>query len=202
VIDAREGIVLGTADLGGAPEQAVSDGEGAIYVNLSDKPRIAVVDAEHLRVRSFIDVPGKVALGSGLALDAKNHVLFAYYRASPPVAVILNAGTGRVIATLPTGPRVDTVAFNPNTMEAVSAEGVGSMTFIKEQSPTSFVVEQRLDTKLDAKTLALDSRTNRVFTMAPAFRPPPPDAPPPMPGRRPPRGPMVPGSFTLLMIGR
>jgi hypothetical protein len=103
--------------------------------------------------------------------------------------------------TLPTGTGVDTVAFNPATMEAISAENAGTMTFIKENSPTSFTVEQTLQTMVGAKTLALDTKTNHLLTMAAEFAPPAPDAPP-GPAGRPARGPMVPGSFSILMVGK
>jgi hypothetical protein len=201
VIDAKDGAVVGTLDLGGAPEEAVSDGKGAVYVNISDKANIAVVDAKTLTVKARYDMSSKGAGGSGLALDAKNHVLFAYYRGPSPVVVIVNADTGAIITTLPTGAGVDTVAFNPATMEAVSAEMAGTMTFIKEASPTSFAVEQTLPTMKGAKTLALDTKTGRLLTMSAEFGPPAPDAPPPPPGR-PARGPMVPGSFSILMVGK
>lgn len=201
VIDAAEGTVVKTLDLGGAPEQAVSDGKGTIYVNIADKANIAVVDANNLTVTAHYDVSSKGTGGSGLAFDAKNHVLFAYYRQPSPTVVIVNADNGNIITTLPTGTGVDTVAFNPATMEAISAEGGGSMTFIKEISPTNFVVEQTLKTMLGAKTLALDTKTNRLLTMAAEFGPPPPDAPP-GPAGRPARGPMVSGSFSILMVGK
>lgn len=201
VIDAKQGNVVGTLDLGGAPEQAVSDGHGTLYVNISDKANIAVVDARTLSVRTHYDLSSKGRGGSGLAFDAKHHILFAYYRQPSPIAVILNARDGRIITTLPTGQGVDTVAFNPATAEAISAETAGSMTFIRERSPTSFAVEQTLVTMKGAKTLALDTRTNHLFTETAEFEPTPPNAPP-GPGGRPPRGPMVPGSFTVLMIGR
>ena len=201
VIDAKEGTVVGTLDLGGAPEQAVSDGKGTVYVNISDKANIAVVDAKSMTVTAHYDVSTKGTGGSGLALDAKNHVLFAYYRQPSPTVVIVNADNGNIITTLPTGMGVDTVAFNPATMEAISAEGGGSMTFIKENSPTDFVVEQTLQTQVGAKTLALDTKTNHVLTMTAEFGPPLANAPP-RPGGRPPRGPMVPGSFSILMVGK
>jgi hypothetical protein len=200
VIDAKEGTVVGTLDLGGSPEQAVSNSKGTIYVNISDKANIAVVDAKSMTVTAHYDVSSKGSVGSGLALDAKNHVLFAYYRQSPTV-VILNADNGNIITSLPTGIGVDTVAFNPSTMEAISAENGGSMTFIKENSPTSFAVEQTLQTMAGAKTLALDTKTNHVLTMAAQFSPAPPNAPS-LPGGRPARGPMVPGSFTILIVGK
>jgi hypothetical protein len=96
---------------------------------------------------------------------------------------------------------VDTVAFNPSTMEAISAENSGSMTFIKENSPTSFTVEQTLQTMMGAKTLTLDTRTNHLLTMTAEFDPAPPHAPP-GPAGRPARGPMVPSSFSILMVGK
>lgn len=201
VIDAAEGTVVKTLDLGGAPEQAVSDGKGTIYVNIADKANIAVVDAKNLTVTAHYDMSSKGTGGSGLAFDAKNQILFAYYRQPSPIVVIVNAGKGNIITTLPTGMGVDTVAFNPATMEAISAEGGGSMTFIKEISPTSFVVEQTLQTMVGAKTLALDSKTNHLLTMAAEFGPPTPDAPP-GPAGRPARGPMLPASFSILMVGK
>jgi hypothetical protein len=201
VIDAADGTVVKTLDLGGAPEQAVSDGKGTIYVNIADKANIAVVDAKNLTVTAHYDMSSKGSGGSGLAFDLKNHILFAYYRQPSPTVVIMNADNGNIITTLPTGTGVDTVAFNPATMEAISAENAGTMTFIKENSPSSFVVEQTLETMVGAKTLALDTKTNHLLTMAAEFSPPPPDAPP-GPAGRPARGPMVPGSFSILMVGK
>jgi hypothetical protein len=201
VIDAKEGTVVGTLDLGGAPEEAVSNGKGTIYVNISDKANIAVVDAKNLTVTAHYDVSSKGASGSGLAFDAQNHVLFAYYRQPSPTVVIVNADNGNIITTLPTGMGVDTVAFNPATMEAISAEGGGTITIIKENSPTDFAVEQTLQTLVGAKTLALDTETNHVLTMTAEFGPPPANAPS-RPGGRPARGPMLPGSFSILMVGK
>ena len=202
VIDAAQGKVVGAIDLGGAPEEAVADGKGTVYINISNKSNVAVVDAATLAVKAHYDLSSKgVTGGSGLALDNKNGILFAYYRQPSPTVVILSAKDGTILATLPTGNQVDTVAFNPKTMEAISAEGGGTMTFIKESSPASFAVEQTLTTMPGAKTLAFDAKTGRLLTMTAEFAPPPADAPPPPPGR-PARGPMIPGSFTILMVGK
>jgi hypothetical protein len=201
IIDAKEGAVIGTLALGGGPEQAVSDGKGKIYVNISDKANIAVVDAKNMTVTAHYDMSSKGMGGSGLAFDAKNHILFAYYRQPSPVVAIVNADNGNIITTFPTGVGVDTVAFNPATMEAISAENGGTMTFIKENSPTSFVVEQTLQTKAGAKTLTLDTKTNHLLTMTADFEPAPANAPP-GPAGRPARGPMIPGSFSILMVGK
>ena len=201
IIDAKSGTVVKTLDLGGAPEEAVSDDKGTVYVNISDKANIAVVDAKNLTVTAHYDCSSKGEGGSGLSLDNKNHILFAYYRRPNPVVVIVNARNGNIITTLPTGMGVDTVAFNPETKEAISAEYAGSMTFIKENSPTDFSIEQTLQTMVGAKTLALDTKTGHLLTMAAEFGPPPADAQP-GPGGRPRRGPMVAGSFSILMVGK
>ena len=201
IIDAKTGTLVKTLDLGGAPEQAVSNGKGTIYVNIADKANIAVVDAKSLTVTAHYDMSSKGTGGSGLAFDAKNHILFAYYRQPSPVVVVVNADKGDIITTLPTGTGVDTVAFNAATMEAISAENGGTMTFIKENSLTDFTVEQTLQTMVGAKTLALDTKTSHLLTMAAEFGAPAPDAKP-GPAGRPARGPMIPDSFSILMIGK
>jgi hypothetical protein len=202
VIDGKEGTVVGTLDLGGQPEQAVSDGKGTVYVNIMDKANVAVVDAKNLTVTKHLDLSSKgVDAGSGLSLDAKNHVLFSYWRLPTPVVLIVNAENGNIIASFPTDVNVDTVGFNPATMEAISTAGGGSMIFIKENSPTSFEVEQRLKTMVGARNMVLDTKTNHIVSMAFEYGPLPADAPAPVPGRMA-LGPPLPGSFTLLMVGK
>lgn len=200
VIDAKDGSIVGTIDLGGAPEQAVSDGKGHVYIDIEDQGNIAVVDAKTMTVTAHYDVSGKAGTCAGLAIDAKNRILFAACR-QPHVMVILNADDGNVITTLPLAGVTDGAVFNPATMEAFSTHAEGTMTVIKENSPTSFVVEQNLTTMPSAKTLTLDTKTNRILSIAAMFDPPPPGTPPLSNGRVA-RGPMVPGSFSILVIGK
>jgi hypothetical protein len=135
-----------------------------------------------------------------LAIDAKNRVLFAACR-NPHVMVILNADDGNIITTLPLAGATDGAVFNPATMEAFSSHAEGTLTVIKENSPTSFAVEQDLTTMPSAKTLTLDSKTNRILSIAAMFDPPPAGAPAPSNGRVA-RGPMQAGSFSILMVGK
>jgi DNA-binding beta-propeller fold protein YncE len=205
VINAADGAVLGTIDLGGAPEQGVSDGKGHIYVDVEDKGNIAVIDANTMTVTAHYDLDGKGNQCAGLALDAKNEILFATCRA-PQGMVILNAKDGKIITTLPIGQGTDGAVFNPKTMEAFSSQGDGTLTIVKENSATDFVVEQNLQTMRGAKTLTLDSKTGHILLIAAESAPPPaPPAgtPPPAPGGRGGgRGSMVPGSFSILVVGR
>src|ERR1051326_5380532 len=82
---------------------------------------------------------------------------------NPATAVILNADDGKILTTLPIGKGTDGGGFNPSTMEAFSSQGEGTLTIIKENSPTSFEVEQTLQTKSRAKTCTLDTKNNQII---------------------------------------
>ena len=165
VIDGKDGSVVGTIDLVGAPEQAASDGNGRLYVDIEDKDKIAVVDVKSLKVVAQYDISGKGGGPGGLGLDTKNHILFAMCH-NPATCVILNADDGRIITTLPIGNGTDGGGFNPATMEAFSSQRDGTLTIIKENSPTSFEVEQTVQTKAGAKTCTLDSKKNQIVLIA------------------------------------
>lgn len=134
VINAADGAVLGTIDLGGMPEQAASDGKGHIYIDVEDKANIAVVDAKTMMVTAHYDMTGSGGTCAGLAMDAKNNILFAACR-MPANMVILSATDGKIITTLPINGGTDGALFNPNTMEAFSSHSDGTLVVIKENSP-------------------------------------------------------------------
>ena len=203
VINSADGSIVGTIDLGGAPEQAVSDGKGHLYVDIEDKDNIAVVDAKTMKVTANYDIAGKGGTCAGLAMDIKNRILFATCR-NPQNMVILSADDGKVITTLPIGQGTDGATFNPKTMEAFSSQGDGTLTIVKESSPTSFAVEQTLQTMRGGKTLTLDSKTGRIAIIAAEYGPPPAPAPDATPtkGGRGGRAPMLPDSFTILLVGK
>jgi DNA-binding beta-propeller fold protein YncE len=187
VIDSKDGSIVGTIDLGGAPEQAASDEHGHLYVDIEDKDNIAVVDVNTLKVTAHYDLGGKGHGPAGLGLDAKNHVLFAFCH-EPATAVILSSDDGKIITSLPIGNGTDGGGFNPNTLEAFSSQGDGTLTIIKETSPTSFEVEQNIKTKPRAKTCTLDTKTDRIIVIAVERPPTPPPAAgaPATPENRPP----------------
>jgi len=209
VIDAKDGSVLGAIDLGGVPEQGVGDGKGMLYVVMQDaQGSVAAVDVKTMKTVAHYPF-GDKGRCNGLALDAKNDVLFAACGSSgnppaqpaQPMMVILSAKNGKILANLPLAGGSDGAIFNPSTMEAFSTQGNGTLTIVKENSPTSFEVEQNLQTMNGARTIAFDSQTNHFFTMSqergPAAAPPPGGG-----GGRGGQGTAVPGSFTIVMIGK
>jgi DNA-binding beta-propeller fold protein YncE len=221
VFDAKEGTVVGTIDLGGVPEQGVVDGKGTLYVVMQDgEGSVTKVDVKTMKATAHFPFGDKGGSCNGLALDAKNHVLFAACGASgglqpavvgangqpqpqrqlpKPQMVILSADDGHIITTLPLAGGSDGAAFNPATMEAFSSHSNGTLTIVKEKSPTSFEVEQNLETMNGARTLTLDTKTGHIFVMSVERGPAPP---PPPGGGRGPGAPVIPGSFTILMIGK
>jgi len=201
VLDAKDGSIVGTVDLGGAPEQAATDGKGHIYVDIEDKDNVAVVDTKTMKVTGNYSLEGKGGTPAGLAMDVKNNILFVACR-NPATMVIMNAADGKIITTLPLGAGTDGAVFNPKTMEAFSSQGDGTLTVIKENSPTSFVVEQTVKTPVRAKTLTLDSKTDHILLITAEFAPPPAPATPPAPGGRGGRGVMVPDSFSIVVVGK
>jgi DNA-binding beta-propeller fold protein YncE len=205
VINAADGAIVGTIDdLGGAPEEAATDDHGTIYVDIEDAHSIAVVDAKTLTVKTHYDLAGKGDGCAGLALDAKNEVLFAACR-NPQNMVIVSARDGKILDVLPLAGASDGAVFNPKTMEAFSSHGNGTLTVIKENGPTSFAVEQTLQTMTGGKTLTLDSKTGRIVLIAAEYEQPPADAAPPA-DKKDGRGfqfrRMVPDSFTILVVGK
>lgn len=208
VLDDKDGSILGTIDIGGAPEQAVTDAHGKIYVDIEDKAAIAVIDANTMKMTGKFDVSSKGGECAGLALDAKNGILFAACREKKNM-VILSAADGHILTDLPIGNGCDGAVFNPDTMETFSSQGDGTLTVIKENSPASFSVEQTVPTPARAKTLTLDSKTGDIYSITAEYGPvpaaepgaaaPPSNAPAWMRGPRPP---MIPGSFQILVIGK
>ena len=198
VIDAKSGDVLGTIDLGGAPEQAVSDGKGHVYVDIEDKGSVAVIDAKTMKLQTTFSLNGKGDGCAGLALDAKNGVLFVACR-EPQVMVMLDAKTGKYLADLPLAGGSDGAVFNPKTGEAFSSHGNGTLTVIKETSPTTFVVEQTVKTMQGAKTLSLDTKTGHILLIAAEYATP--GAGQVEAGARP-RRQMLPNSFSIVVVGK
>ena len=198
VLNAKDGAMLGTIDLGGAPEQAVTDGKGHIYVDLEDKDSVAVVDTKTMKMTGQYSLNGKGGGNAGLAIDVKNHILFVACR-NPQVMVMLDANDGKILADLPIGRGCDGAIFNPKTMECFSSQGDGTLTIIKEKSPQSFEVEQTVKTMTSAKTLTLDSKTGKILLIAAEYSV---ATTPAQPNGRGGRGAMVPGSFSILTVGK
>jgi len=203
VIDSADGTVLGTIDLGGGPEWGVGDGNGHVYINVEDTSEVVVVDPAAMKVTARYKL-GEGEGPSGMGLDVKNRRIFAY--CGNEKMVVLDADNGNILATLPTGRGTDGGTFDPDTMEAFSSNGNSTLTVVKENSPTSFEVEQNVTTKAGARTCALDSKTHNIYLVTAAFEAPATQpaatTQPEARGQRRARPRMIPGSFMILVVGK
>jgi DNA-binding beta-propeller fold protein YncE len=193
VIDPLSGRRIGTIELGGKPEYGVSAGDGKLYVNLEDKAEVVEVDARAMRVlRRWSVAPCQSP--TGLAIDRVHHRLFSGCRSG--VMAVSDARAGRLVTTLPIGRGVDACRFDPEAALAFASNGDGTLTVIREIAPDSFAVIANVPTKQGARTMELDERTHRIYTVTADFGP----APAAMPERPRPRPPVLPNSFALLVL--
>ena len=161
VIDPNTLKQVGKIALNGGPEFAVSDGKGLIYNNLEDKNSLNVIDAKTLKViKNYPLAPGGGP--TGLALDEKNHRLFSVCRQNKGMEVV-NALTGKVVATLPIGAGVDAVAYDPETKLIFVSNGDATANIFKQESADKYILLQTLTTQTRAKTLALDTKTHKIY---------------------------------------
>jgi hypothetical protein len=114
--------------------------------------------------------------------------------------VMLDANTGKYLADLPIGRGCDGALFNTRTGECISSQVDGTLSIIRQTGPGTFAVEQTVKTMTGAKTLTLDTRTGKIYLIAADYGASPDSAQPA--GRRPRRGPMVPGSFSIIVVSR
>jgi len=194
-IDAAKGTVLGTIKLEGKPEFAVSDGKGEIFVNIEDKSQLDAIDPAKLEVKSRWPL-APCQEPSGLDMDRKNRRLFA--GCDNKMMAVVDADTGKVLATPAIGDGVDATAYDEGAGLAFASCREGVLTVVREESPSKFSVAENVKTQEGARTLALDPKTHQVFVVTAKFGPAPPataDQPHPRPA-------ILPDSFVVLVVGK
>jgi len=159
-IQAADGKVAGTVDLGGGPEFAAADGSGYVYDNLEDESLVLKINSRSLRVEQRWPT-APCASPSSMAMDRPNRRLFIGCRSK--VMAVMNADTGQVITTLPIGDHVDATAFDPDSRLIFNSNGEGTITVIHQDSPDKYSVVDSVKTLPRAKTMALDPKTHQLF---------------------------------------
>lgn len=196
VLDPAGPTRIANIALGGKPEFAVADERGTIFVNIADRSEIVAIDTKTLKVaRRWSIKPCEEP--SGLAMDRANRRLFSV--CGNRKMTVSDAGRGRVVATVPIGSGVDAAAFDPATGTIFASNGEGTMTIVHEDSPNRYRVVQTLRTMAGARTMTIDPLAHLAYTVGASYGPTPAAATRENPHRRPP---ILPGSVTVLVIGR
>jgi DNA-binding beta-propeller fold protein YncE len=194
-LDAAKGTVLGTIKLEGKPEFAASDGKGEIFVNIEDKSQLDAIDPAKLEVKSRWPL-APCEEPSGLSIDREHRRLFA--GCDNKMMAVVDADSGKVLATPAIGDGVDATAFDPGTGLAFASCGEGVLTVVREESPNKFSVAENIKTQEGARTLALDDKTHQVFVVTAKFGP----TPAPTADQPHPRHSILPDTFVVLVLGK
>src|SRR5215813_9876525 len=193
-IDPNTGDIVGTAELeDNSPEGAAADGKGHIFVNNESKGTIQVIDVKTWKATASWPLdPCKGP--TGIAYDEATNRIFS---GCNNTSVVLDASTGKVVATIKNGTRVDALGWDPSKkLIYIPNGGEGNVTVVHQDSPDKYTVVDTVATFAGAKTITVDSKTHTAYLFQPERGPapaPPADAPP-ADGRgrgRGPQGPIV-----------
>jgi len=160
VLNAADGSVAGSIDLGGGPEYGVSDGKGSFYVNLEEKAETLHIDARTLKVLHRWPL-APCGTPTALAMDVANQRLFIGCRSRH--LGVLNAETGKLVFTAPIGERVDAAAFDADAKLVFLSTGDGNVFIFHQDSPDHYSLAQQFTTVKGAKTMGFDPKSKRLF---------------------------------------
>jgi len=191
VIDPREGTLITNIALGGKPEYGASAGDGKVYANLTDTSEVVEIDAKTATVaRRWSTAPCKQPVA--MALDTAHHRLLSGCRSG--VMAISDYQAGKVVATVPIGAGVDGATYDPASGDAFASNADGTLAVMHQDSPDQYRVIQTVETPVASRNMGLDPTNHRVFLVSAKF------GPAPAGGRG--RGPVLPGSCSLMVIER
>jgi YVTN family beta-propeller protein len=170
VIDPAKETVIKTIDMGGGPEQPVSDGKGTIYDNNEETSDVVVIDTHALTVKTRWSVnPAGQAVA--LALDREHHRLFSAGR-NPAALVMMDADSGKVLQSFPISAGVDANIYDTATGLVFSSTRAGMLHVFHEDSPDKLTLVEEIKTEYGAKTMGLDPKTRNLFLVTSDFTPP------------------------------
>lgn len=192
VIDPATQKVVATIPVPGKPEFAVADGQGTVFNNIEDKNEIIRIDA---RTKTVTATWPSCESPSGLAFDAAGHRLFPVCDGKK--MAVIDSNSGKILATPAIGDGPDAAGWSEKHKLAFASAGEGVLSVVDANS-ADYKTIQSLPTQRGARTMAYDSATDRIYLVTADFGPRPaatPDNPRPRP-------PMIPGSFTVIVVGR
>lgn len=194
-IDVDKNVVVGTVKLTGRPEYPQPDGKGHVFVNIEDKSMIEQFDSKKLTsMGTWSLAPGEEP--SGLSIDPKHHLVFSTCRNN--ILAVSDTALGKVVGTPKIGNGPDAAAFDPGLGLAFSSNGSdGTLTIVQREKDGTFTVVDNVATQQSARTMAIDTKTHKLYLIAAQYEAPTGDA---QPGQRQRRR-MVPGSTVILVVG-
>jgi len=191
VIDPRAGTVITNMPLGGKPEYGVSAGDGKVYANLTDTSEVVEIDAKTAAVtRRWSTASCKQPVS--MAIDTAHHRLFSGCRSG--LMAISDYRAGKGVATVPIGTGVDGAGYDAASSNVFASNADGTLTVIHQDTPDQYHVLETVQTPQGSRNMGLDPTNHRLYVASAKF------GAVPAGGRG--KGPVQPGSFTLMVIER
>jgi YVTN family beta-propeller protein len=194
VIDAATQKVVATIPLPGKPEFAVVDGKGTLFDNIEDKNEIVRLDAHTKTLTAEWPLEGCDS-PSGLAFDVPGHRLFPVCEGK--TMNVVDSNTGKVLAKPAIGDGPDAAGWSAKHKLAFASCGEGVLSVVDANS-TDYKTIQSLQTQRGARTMTYDPATDRIYLVTADLGP----RPAPTPENPRPRPSIIPGSFTVIVVGR
>src|SRR5262245_22017849 len=174
-LDPKTGDIVATVELeDNAPEGAAADGKGHIFVNNERKNTIQVIDVKTWKaVASWPLTPCEGP--TGIAYDKASNRIFS---GCNKTSVVVNPDTGKVVATIANGTRVDALGWDPERkLVFIPNGGEGNVTVAHQDSPDKYTVIATVPTFAGAKTICVDPKTHNAYLFQPERGPAPAPAP-------------------------
>jgi YVTN family beta-propeller protein len=194
VIDTVQRKVVATIPLSGKPEFPVADGTGTVFANIETKNQIVRFNAA-AKVLTATWPLTDCDSPSGLAIDTAGRRLFAVCDGGK--MAVVDASSGKLLASPAIGEGPDAARYDPARKFAFSSNGSGTLTII-DAGKANYPAIQTLPTQQGARTMTLDEKTGRIFLATAKFG----ERPAPTAQNPHPRPAIVPGSFTILVVGQ
>jgi DNA-binding beta-propeller fold protein YncE len=197
-IDARTGKIVGTIeDLGGRTEHLASDQTGHVFLNMQDVGKLHKLDAQGLKVMETWTVVPPCGQPSSMDMDRAHNRVFIGCRSG--LLAVVDGTTGKIIAVKPIGPGVDALEFDPQTgsIYVSTGGGDGALSIFHQENPDTYTLVKNVKTLPGARTMAIDHKTGTVYLPVADFGP----RPDPTPANPNPRAPILPGTFSVLVVG-
>jgi DNA-binding beta-propeller fold protein YncE len=197
-IDAKTGKIVGTIDnLGGRTEHLASDEAGHVFLNMQDRNTLLKLDAKDLKVlETWSTAPCQAP--SSMDMDRAHSRIIIGCRGEG-MMIVVDATSGKIVASNPIGGGVDAAEFDPKTGLAYFSTGAdGALWIFRQKTPDQYELVEKVPTIAGARTMAVDRKTGRIYVAGAEL------GPHPAPSPENPRGrpPVIPGTFGVLVIGQ
>jgi DNA-binding beta-propeller fold protein YncE len=207
-IDAKTGKTVGAVnELGGRTEHLASDQAGHVFLNMQDIGKLHKIDAKNMKVLETWQIDPPCGQPSSMDMDRGHNRVFIGCRgnlpsrpAEPTILAVVDGANGKVVATQPIGGGVDALEFDPKTglIYVSTGGGEGQLSIFHQDGPDKYSLVQNVKTLPGARTMALDHKTGKLYLPVADLGP----APDPTPENPRPRPRMIPGTFSVLVVGR